>query len=187
LGVGTAKDNNLIQNILYGDACGYLKDKENLCKELANYQQKAGLVNLLSNLESSIQLIYSKFVNSDRALETLLDLQVEASNEISVPVSLVVQVVNNLIAEELNRDFERIISNSQSLNVALNAVMLVLIVAETLIIHFLIIRKLKWKETQFKRILWLFLASVVLPNFILKSDIMKVSNSTFNSFCDNTL
>ena len=188
LGVEALEESDLTQDILYGDACIYLKESPllvTLCQALANYQKKPGLKNLLSNIESSIKLLYSKFVNSDRSSETLLSLQVEAFNGITTPVFLVLQVLNKLIAEELNSDFENIVSHSQTLNITLTAVILVLIVVESLIIHFLITSRLKQKETQFKQILGLFPASVVLPNFILKSYIMKYSNQTFNSFREN--
>ena len=188
LGVGTSENNDLIQDVLYGDACSYLKYEfyyYGLCKALANYQEKPGLTNLLSNLEASMKSVYTSFINSDREEQTLLDLQVEAYNEISAYAFLVIIPANNLIAEVLNKDFEEIVSNSQALNIALNAVLLAVILAESLIIHVVIVNKLKQKETQFKRILGLFPANVVLPNFILKSYIMKTSNQTFSLLHEN--
>ena len=188
LGSGASDDDNdLIQSILYGDACSYLKDLSysfSLCKSLANYQEKASLINMLSNLESSMVQVFSK-LNSDRTLEALLNLQMEAYNEISLYVFLVIQLENSLIADVLNTDFEQTVSKSQILNITLNSVTLVLLFTESLVLHFLVINRLKQKETRFKQILGLFPANVVLPNFILKSYIMKTSNQTFNSFHDN--
>lgn len=188
LGSGVSAENHMVQEILYGDACQCLKDSSSsfsLCQSLANYQEKPSLRNLLSNLEFSMEQVYLKIMNSDRTLETLINLQVEAFNEVSIYWFLVIQELNSLVAEVINTDFEQIVSNSQTLNITLNTVILIIIVAESLIIHFLIINKLKQKETQFKQILGLFPANIVLPNFILKPYVMKTSNQTFHSFHDN--
>jgi len=187
LGFAFSEDNYLIQDLLYGDSCAYLANYDvvkNLCHQLANYQEKTGLVNLLSTFELSKDNIYTRFMNGDRKQDTLLNLQVEALNKINMSAFMVIQRENAMIAEALNQDFEEIVSHSQSLNITINAVILVLIVAECLIILFMIIGRLKQKEMQFKRILGLSPVNIILPNFIRKSYIMKTSNQTFNSFRD---
>jgi len=188
IGIGASDENALIHDILYGDACQYLQAVPlyfHLCQEMANYQPKAGLTNLLSNFELSMNLLYSRFMNSDRTADTLLAMQIQAFNEMSMRIFLVLETENMIIANQLNEDFGDIVKKSQSMNIALNMVILVLLVVECLMIHFFIINGLKKKEDQFKNILGLFPASIVLQNFILKSYIMKTSNQTFSAFRDN--
>jgi len=188
IGVGTSQEYPLIQDVLYGDSCQYLNAVPKyfgMCNKLANYQTKAGLTNLLSNFDAIAETLYQKFAVSDRSHDVLIALTMESFNTIGQTSFLVLQALNKLIAELLNEDFEEIVTQSQSLDVSLNAGILVLIVLECLIIHFFIINKLRRKENEFKRILGLFPAHIVLPNFILKSYIMKSSNQTFNSFRDS--
>jgi len=185
LGIGSSQDNALIQDVLYGDACEYLNSTSSdyaHCQKLANYQEKAGLVNLLSNFEALANSVYSKFINSDRSSETLFTLQLEVFNQMNTAIFRVLQSENKMIADVLNEDFDAIVNRSQLLNITLNTLILVLIVVGCFVIHFFIINRLKHKETQFRRILAMFPPSIVLPNFILKSYIIKTSNQNFSSF-----
>ena len=127
-------------------------------------------------------LTYSKFMDSDRKPEDLLASQIEVFLQISSPVYLVLQRLNSIIVDIINKDFEDLVTSSQKLNVTLNVVILVFVVIQCFIIHFLVINKLKQKENQFKRILGMFPASVVLPNFMLKSYIIKTTKQAFTLF-----
>jgi len=187
IGIGSSEDNVLIQDILYGNSCQYLQETRysyDLCESLGNYQEQVGLVNLLSNLEALLNSLYLKFINSDRTSDTLFTLQLEAFNKISTYIFLVLKPANMMIADVLNDDFSSMVDRSQLLNITLTTVIVLLIVGECLAIHFLIINRLKQKETQFRRILAMFPPSIVLPNFILKSYLIKTSNQTFSSFGD---
>ena len=119
IGIGSSDDNALIHDILYRDACQYLKAIPlcfHLCQEMANYQPKAGLTNLLSNFESSMNLLYWRFMNSDRTADTLLSMQIQAFNGMNMQIFLVLGTENMIVLLPRREVIDTIIQLSLNLS-----------------------------------------------------------------------
>jgi len=181
----SSEENPIVYEVLYEEACKYLEDNARfyaICQTLANYQEKSRLSNLYSNFALSANNLYSKFINSNnRTSDTLNSLQIEAFSKITMPIFSVLQKLNTIVATALDDDFEKMTQDSKSQNIRFNSAVLVILVLECFIIHFFIIRKIREKDNQFKSLLQLFPADLVLQNFILKSYLNRALNEKFNS------
>ena len=177
------------QEILFGDACAFLEDNSGhfgYCKELASNQEKAGLVNLLSNFELILSSFYSKYtaVADVTDHDTQVSLQLEVLDDIIFPVFLVTKPLCLLISDSLDQSLGDFMNQVVDKNNGMTAGLLIVLFIGWGIICFLGVKILREKENQFKELIGLFPAEVVLSNFMLKSYIMKICQDKSDSIRD---
>jgi len=182
--------NSLVSQILYKDACGSLKDDTlawSYCAKLSKDQENVGLMNMISNLEALFNDLYMKYESSDLSVSSLHTLQIDCFQNILAPVASSVQPLFSALSSSLNDLFVSTSDKGKTMNHLFISVNLFVIVMVCFVLHYFVISKLTRKENDFKQILGIFPANIVLSNFILKSYLMKTSKENFDSIHDDMM
>jgi len=179
-----SENNELVQNIMFDDACTYLDDQISVyssCKKLANYQNKASWINLISNIRQLYQNFLNKYLASDKTSATLLQLQKEFVRNIMSHTIAVSTTINDLLTDNINEEFIKLNDETKTWNNRMPFIYLVVIIISIKMGFWDVIWPLNDMEMKFRQLLLLFPANVVLSNFMLKSYLLKVSRGAFDS------
>jgi len=172
-----------IEEILFTDACGALTDSTiayNYCKGLINYQEKQGLVSMISSIERVFTESYNLYLNSNKSAEELKELEIYLFQNVVDPVYFVIQNLLFVISDEVNQSFKEAIENGKQTNNAIISVILMALIFAVLTAHFFVVKALRSRENNFKQMFILFPANVVLSNFMLKSYLKRVTQGGFD-------
>ena len=179
-----SENNDLVQNIMFDDACTYLEDQVTVypsCKKLANYQNKASWINLISNIRQLYQNYLLKYLASDKSSATLLSLQKDFVRNIMSPTIAVSTAINTLLTNNVNEEFVKLNDGSKAWNNRMPFMYLIVIIISIRMGLWNVIWPLNDMEMKFRQLLLLFPANVVLSNFMLKSYLLRVSRGALDS------
>jgi len=175
----------LVKTAMFENSCKYVKDNAYhfyACNQLANNQENSGLINLLSNYELLLKDFYLKFRNSDLAVpQVKVALQLDVLLSIIYPAFLAMHPIGIYIAGLYDRNLNNFGGMVININGGLTAGLLLVFCGSLGLLHFLVGVKLREKEDQYKDLIQLFPADVVMSNFMLKSYIMRVSQDNLDS------
>lgn len=136
------------------------------------------MVNLINNVEVLFQDFYLQYMTSNKTIEFLKSLQVSNYQKIVSPLYYVVQPLNAMLSNALNEDFMSNLFKSKSRNKVLLIGLSLSFAIAYCVLKFVIRNLLSRKENEFRRMLLLFPANVVLSNFMLKYSLIQTSKSS---------
>jgi len=136
------------------------------------------VVNLINNVEVLFQDFYLQYMTSNKTIEFLKSLQVSNYQKIVSPLYYVVQPLNAMLSNALNEDFMSNLFKSKSRNKVLLIGLSLSFAIAYCVLKFVIRNLLSRKENEFRRMLLLFPANVVLSNFMLKYSLIQTSKSS---------
>lgn len=175
-------DNSLIQKLVFDDACHFFEQQE-MCKMLGNNLEGVSLVNLVSNLAALFSQYFSMYEEMDKTEENLKNFQIQAFQKVISPIFNVMQPLDFEISGQLDESFEDDISKANALNIAAIIVIALSLIIGCLLAKSFIVDGLTKEENEFRQMLLVFPANVVLSNFMIKSYLRRtVKNSSSDLF-----
>ena len=175
-----------VKTVLLGDACGILDTSNSsissfFCQILKDTGKQTGLVYLLGEYEDALITALNDYKVSDKTAKSLQNLQRNLYNLLPSYFNILTNAalaLSDLIDAQLEKQLQE---NEKDKSDYLIACSLVSVVIGGLMWIF-ILRKLKEGVNQFKNVLKIFSAEVVLSSFILKVFLRKTSKYASDSF-----
>jgi len=175
-----------VKTVLLGDLCQVLNATNSyssrfFCQSLSDLGKPKGLIYLLGEYEDALSQALSAYKASNLTATSLMKLQRNLYSLLPSYFNILASgalALSDLIDAQLE---DQLKGNDKDKNDYLIACSLVSVVIGGLMWIF-ILRKLKEGVNQFKNVLKIFPAEVVLSSFILKAFLRKTSKSTFDSF-----
>ena len=180
----TSTTNAVVQDILFNDVCKYFlqyADTYSSCQRLANYQKKLSWLNLMSNTREKYQEYLTKYDTSDKTTESLKELLKDFIGNWMQTSVVVTMSTNSILIDAIDAEFTDMNNQSNSLNNTMIVIYLFVVLVAGVIGFWGVLRPIRAKENTFKQFLLFFPANTILSNFILKSFLMKISKSSFDS------
>jgi len=173
-----------VETMLLGDACSLMGDSSQAqfyCQIMKNADTNTGLVYVLAYYEDALSNYLRSYEDSDKSESALMDIQTELYTEIPGYYGVLgngAVTLSDIIDAKLEAQLE---SNNKSKIYSLIYCSVVAVIVGWLL-WMLILRRLKEGVNQFKNVLKVLPAEVVLSSFLLKTFLRKTSKGGFDSF-----
>ena len=166
----------LLKPLLFENQCARITiTLADICWNMIKEQNTAGFVQLTTYVEFALNDFKNRFDASDRSNEDLKAFQFETQNTLA-PNIVIVQLLGLLVLEGLNIDLQDNIEESLDRNTVVLGLLCTAAVVISLLIYYIIFRKVREADTQFRRVLQVFPANLILSNFNLKSYLIKTTH-----------
>jgi len=175
--------NSALKEILYGDACSFIVDPLYIqyCITAQNGANSISLVQLFTNYEVLLTDLQSQYQQSNKSSESLKQLQLNFFHHGIIPTSLSVINLVSSLAGILKKSFDLNLQHHKlesDLTISLGSVVIIIL---GISMYFLVINKMRGRETEFRKVLQALPIDLVFSNFILKSYLIQTSKGAFDS------
>jgi len=171
-----------VETMLLDDVCGFVKvpSAAFYCKILSGQGMERGLIYLLGYYEEAMNNYLDTYDTSDKSAAVLMDIQRHIYNDVPALFVLMVNgalTLSDMIDNELGKQLKANQEGKVDFMVACSVVSVLM----GILMWMFILRKLRDGTGQFKNVLKVLPADVILSSFILKTFLNKTSQGGFNS------
>ena len=172
--------NPVIKEILFSDGCGSIGSSNAFwCTIVETTGQKTNLINLLTYMESILQLRYDEFFASDRsdaAITAIEGAHFQVLTGLGLLIAAQCTEINKILETDFDNKMEEARQERNYVLAGFSGVLFILcILGWVYVFH-----RLKEANNKFKRVLKTLPAHLVLSSFILKSFLIKTSKGALD-------
>jgi len=176
-----------IQNLFQSDGCQYGDFSITLfCQVLGVYGQTTGVVNLLNVLQNLYTEKVQDYPDAEQS-ETELRSVLLKNFDLLISANQVTTFELNLVSSLISDDFENTLDDAKTTRNLIFIFFSLTLLAQSFILWFRILGKLKEVDNQFKNVLEILPAHTVLSNFLLKNFLVKTSNGVLDVAIKNNM
>jgi len=179
-------DNPEIQTILFSNTCEFLDSSffQYYCNILKQQGISSGFLQLLAELESLLTKRQQNFQNSDRSAAALKMIE-RIDYDIIISVKRGLLGGTGVLGDLINADFEDYSKQDSAQRNLIFGLFTGYLAILTFSAWISLLKKLSEGNNEFKRVLKSLPPELILPNFILKSFLLKTSQGIIDTVKDD--
>jgi len=186
LGRSDLANNPEVDTILFSDTCEFLDSSffQYYCTILKEKGIGTGFLQLLSELESLLTKREENFFNSDRSATALKTIEL-IDYDIIIAVKRGLLGGTGVLGDLINTDFEDYSNSTSHQRTIIFGLFTGYLCVLVFSAWFAVLKKINEGDNDFKRVLKSLPPGLILPNFILKSFLLKTSQGIIDTLKDD--
>ena len=169
---------DLISEIIFTDGCQYLSGfSKQGCEVLSGINTKLSVMDTSSALDLGVSERYRRYMSSDKSYAALKEIQVSTFLSAVAP-NIVLSEETTLISTLLNTGYDSEIDKIKERSDIVWAAVCIVMLCVAVTAWFIVLKKVRNTDSEFKNVLQTVPPSIVLANFMLKAYLLRTTKGT---------